>query len=96
MLFRVLWVDTCGLEVAVVISALYTLGLIYLSDPMHQQITTQEIDMEKYLEYKQWWLQYGIGHYRYTPASTDEELFEGYINSMTTYELMETLANWGD
>jgi hypothetical protein len=82
--------------VAGVTSALYTLGLIYLSDPMHQLITTQEIDMEKYLEYKQWWLQYGIWGYQYTPASTDEELFEGHINSMTTHELMETLANWGE
>jgi hypothetical protein len=59
-------------------------------------ITTQEIDMEKYLEYKQWWLQYGIGEWRYTLGSTDEELFEGHINTMTTYELMETLASWGD
>jgi hypothetical protein len=59
-------------------------------------ITTQEIDMEKYLEYKQWWLQYGIGEWRYPLGSTDEELFEGHINTMTTYELMETLASWGD
>jgi hypothetical protein len=60
---------------------------------MHQQITTQEIDMEKYLEYKQWWLQYNATLETYGSMEDD---FEEHINSMTTYELMETLANWGE
>jgi hypothetical protein len=62
---------------------------------MHQQIITKEIDMEKYLEYKQWWLQYGFSWgdgYNRPP----EDQFEEHINEMTTYELMETLANSGD
>jgi hypothetical protein len=49
--------------------------------------------MEKYLEYKQWWLQYNATLETYGSMEDD---FEGHINSMTTYELMETLANWGD
>jgi hypothetical protein len=49
--------------------------------------------MEKYLEYKQWWLQYG---YRWGLGIHKEQQFEDHINSMTTYELMETLANWGE
>jgi hypothetical protein len=50
--------------------------------------------MDKYLKYKQWWLQYS---YRWglEPVSEDEQ-FEEHINEMTTYELMEILANWGD
>jgi hypothetical protein len=51
--------------------------------------------MDKYLEYKQWWLQYGYmwgDGYNRSP----EDQFEHYINEMTTYELMETPANWGD
>jgi hypothetical protein len=48
--------------------------------------------MDDYLKYKQWWLTYG---YRWDTGDTiePEEQFEDHINSMTTYELMETLAN---
>jgi hypothetical protein len=59
-------------------------------------ITTQEIDMEKYLEYKQWWLQYGIGEWWGLEPVSEDEQFEEHINEMTTYELMEILANWGE
>jgi organic radical activating enzyme len=45
--------------------------------------------MEKYLEYKQWWCDW-------CTSASFEDQFEEHINSMTTYELMETLANWGE
>lgn len=47
--------------------------------------------MDKYKEYKAWWIKHG------SLQNTDgvrEEMFEQHVNDMSLYELMETLSNW--
>jgi hypothetical protein len=48
---------------------------------------------DTYLAYKRWWLLHEINFCLESSLSFDDQ-FEEHINEMTTYELMETLANW--
>jgi hypothetical protein len=55
--------------------------------------------MEDYLMYKQWWYLvhlYDEDWWLHNSELSQDDAFIKHINSMTTYELMETLANWGD
>jgi len=45
--------------------------------------------MQKYREYKLWWI-----HYKAPVGDIEEEAFEQHIKGMTLYELMEILSNW--
>mgnify|MGYP000020221285 CR=1 FL=1 len=46
--------------------------------------------MEQYVKYKEWWLDTNV----HTCDEEAEEEFAKHINSLTTYELFETLSNW--
>jgi hypothetical protein len=54
--------------------------------------------MNNYVRYRNWWIKHQAPHeprplhYRDTP----ETQFAEHINSMTLYELMETLEGWGE
>jgi hypothetical protein len=55
--------------------------------------------MEDYLMYKQLWYSvhlYDEDWWLHNSELSQDDAFIKHINSMTTYELMETLANWGD
>jgi hypothetical protein len=55
--------------------------------------------MEDYLMYKQWWYLvhlYDEDWWLHNSELSQDDAFIKHINSMTTYELMETLANWGE
>jgi hypothetical protein len=46
--------------------------------------------IRKYKRYKNWWFKYQAPY----SGEDSDEAFEAHINSMSTYELMETLINW--
>jgi len=58
--------------------------------------------IEAYKRYKDWWLEYkAYATESVKPGFTylgfdEESVFLRHINSMTNYELMETLVDWSD
>lgn len=54
--------------------------------------------MKAYLKYKEWWIETQSQYYKDSDEmfadDSDEDIFKRYVNQMSLYELMETLAVW--
>jgi hypothetical protein len=50
--------------------------------------------MNEYVRYRNWWQQHQYESFYYTEAF--EVAFAEHVNSMTLYELMETLEGWSE
>ena len=53
--------------------------------------------MKEYIEYKKWWMTWEApSRVPILDSGETEDAFEQHINEIGLYQLMETLADWGD